>query len=80
MGKKIEIPERVYKQLAALDGQSRVNRTVARILREYLALKKERARDPFFQKRKTYSSGLSDVSENHDEYLYGKKSKLDNSV
>jgi len=80
MGKKIEIPERVYKQLAALDGQSRVNQTVARILREYLVLRKQRANDPFFQKRKSYSSGLSDVSENHDDYLYGEKSKLDDSV
>ncbi len=80
MGKKIEIPERLYKQIAALEGQSRVNQTVARILREYLDLKKKRAGDPFFQKRKFYSSGLSDVSENHDEYLYGEKSKLDKSV
>ena len=75
MGKKVEIPEKLYQQMAKSEGKNRVEKAVVKVLQDYLELKKKRAKDPFFKKRKYASSGLSDVSERHDDYLYGDKSR-----
>ena len=75
MGKKVEIPEKLYQKIADSEGKDRVDQTIVKVLKDYLEQRKRRANDPFFRKGKTFSSGLSDVSEKHDDYLYGDKSK-----
>jgi hypothetical protein len=75
MGKKVEIPEKLYRKIVKSAGKDKAEKAVVKFLQEYLELKEKRAKDPFFKKLKTYRSGLSDVSEKHDDYLYGDKSK-----
>lgn len=75
MGKKVEIPEKLYRKIVKSAGKDKAQEAVVKFLREYLELKEKRAKDPFFKKRKYASSGLHDLSERHDDYLYGDKSK-----
>ncbi len=70
---KVEIPQQVYLKLNQTIGKENISKCIVIALEEYLEKKFEREKDSFFQKPSSQGSGLSDVSENHDLYLYGGK-------
>ncbi len=73
----VEIPEVSYKQLEALarERSSKVQNELLEAIKSYIELRKGYANDSFFQIHSSGKSGLGDLSEFHDSYLYGDKSE-----
>ncbi len=70
---KVEIPQQIYIKLNQTIGKENIGKCIVIALEEYLEKKFKRDKDSFFQKTSSQGSGLSDVSKNHDLYLYGSK-------
>ncbi len=69
----IDLPERSYKQLKtlALISRTRVEDELVVAIKVYIAYRKNYINDPFFLIGKTGKSGIGNLSEHHDAYLYG---------
>lgn len=75
MGKSItvELDELTYQELERLaqEGGTRLEEALTEAVEAYLEQKKGYLHDPFFQIGKAGRSGLGDLAEAHDKYLYG---------
>ena len=60
---------REFEELARSRG-AKLEETLAEAIEAYLGEKRAYVRDPFFQIGKAGRSGLGDLAEAHDEYLY----------
>ncbi|HOI70620.1 MAG TPA: hypothetical protein PLN41_12825 [Methanothrix sp.] len=68
----VEIDKATYQefeQLARSRG-TKLEETLTEAIQAYLEQKKAYMKDPFFQIGKAGRSGLGDLAEAHDEYLY----------
>lgn len=83
MGKSVtvEIDEFVYQELERLvrERGTPLEAAVAEAIEAYLKQEKAYLNDPFFQIGKAGRSGLGDLAEAHDKYLYGTKEKIVNA-
>lgn len=74
MGKNlaVEIDEATYRHLTALakERNCEVKDEIAQAIRTYISQRMSYMHDPFFRIGKAGHSGLGDLSENHDKYLY----------
>lgn len=75
MSKKltIEVDDQAYdalEQFTARHG-ARLEDAASEAIRDYVESRINYERDPFFQLGEGGSSGLGDLSEHHDRYLYG---------
>lgn len=79
MGKDItiEIGENTYNQLEAIAEKkgSKLNDEIMEAIKTYVERMNVFSDDPFFKIGKAGKSGLGDLSESHDKYLYGKGSE-----
>ena len=77
MGKSVtvEIDEAIYQGLERLvqERGARLEEALAEAIKTYLEQRKAYVNDPFFQIGKAGCSGLEDLAEAHDQYLYGTK-------
>lgn len=77
MGKtfSIELDEVTYQQLntIAKEHETQLENTVVEAIKDYIKKRTEYVNDPFFRIIGSGKSGLSDLSEKHDKYLYGGK-------
>jgi len=73
----IEIPDKVAKAFNQLLNQKKKNlqEGIIEAINEYIKQRIKYTQDPFFIIGSSGKSGSSDVSENHDKYLYGEVSK-----
>lgn len=76
MGKilTIEIPDELYIALKEISGdktEEEIGRKIFQIVKQFVEAYSERLNDPIFKPIAAERSGLSDVSERHDKYLYG---------
>lgn len=76
MGKTltVEIPDELYSALQELSkGRTdrEINEELIRIIKGFVEERRRRLNDPIFEPITTTGSGLSDVSERHNDYLYG---------
>jgi hypothetical protein len=71
----IELDEALYGELERLARErgEGLSEALTEALEAYLKQRKAYVNDPFFQLRPLGSSGLGDLSEKHDQYLYGTK-------
>ncbi len=69
----IEIPDKVAKAFNQLLNQKKKNlqEGIIQVINEYIGQRMEYLQDPFFKIGSSGKSDSSDVSENHDKYLYG---------
>lgn len=80
MGKErsiiIEIEESVYGELEAVAEKqgSKLEDEVREAFKSHIERTRAYSNDPFFKIGKAGKSGLKDLAEAHDEYLYGRKS------
>lgn len=75
MGKTltIELPDELYNSLKKLSekGTDReISEELVRIIESFLDKEYRRFNDPIFEPITTQGSGINDISERHDEYLY----------
>jgi hypothetical protein len=79
MGKSmtVEIDEASYQEIKRLAQERglKMEETMAELLKAYLEQRKAYVNDPFFQIGKAGCSGLGDLAEAHDKYLYGSESE-----
>ncbi len=67
----IEIPENLYLSLKECShNEAKVEHTIINILEERFEEKNYRSHDPIFQPISAKGSGIHDIAENHDHYLY----------
>lgn len=68
----VEIDETMYQELErlALERGTKLEEALAELLEAYLKERKAYVSDPFFQIGKAGRSGLGDLAEAHDQYLY----------
>jgi len=75
MGKSVtvEIDEATYRELeqVAQERGAKLEEALAEAIEAYLEQRKACVNDPFFQIGKAGCSGLGDLAEAHDKYLYG---------
>jgi len=75
MGKNVtvEIDERIYRELERMvrERGTRLEEALAEAIEAFLEQRKAYANDPFFQIGKAGRSGLGNLAEAHDQYLYG---------
>ena len=69
----LTLDEATYRYLNTLAEQTHtdVETEILEAIRMYLQRKRDYRQDPFFQIGPDGHSGLGDLSENHDKYLYG---------
>ncbi len=69
----VEVDETTYRHLKVLAERRKgqVKEEVAEAIRIHIAQRMSYLHDSFFQIGKAGQSGLGDLSENHDKYLYG---------
>jgi len=70
----IEVPDDIYAPLEDITkhkANQDVSDEIAKMLKELINDKLQRFNDPIFQPISKKGSGISDVSEQHDEYIYG---------
>jgi hypothetical protein len=69
----LEIEESTYRELERLVGESgaKIEDALAEAIEAYLAQRREYQTDSFFLLGKGGSSGLGNLAETHNEYLYG---------
>jgi metal-responsive CopG/Arc/MetJ family transcriptional regulator len=74
MGKNltIELDESLYQELERLahEREEGLDKALAEALKTYLEHRKAYVNDPFFQIGKAGRSGLGDLAQAHDKYLY----------
>jgi len=81
MGKEksitIEIKEDIYGQLEAIAQKqgSKLEAAITEAIKSYIERMRAYSNDPFFQIGKAGESGLKDLAEAHDKYLYGKEDR-----
>jgi len=77
MGKSltVELDEFAYKQLEVIaqERNSKLEDEIAEAVKAYIEWRRAYSEDPFFQIGKAGRSGLGDLAEAHDKYLYGYK-------
>jgi hypothetical protein len=68
----IELDEALYQELERLaqEGGERLNEALTEAIQAYLQQREAYVSDPFFQIGKAGHSGLGDLAEAHDKYLY----------
>jgi hypothetical protein len=68
----VKIDEATYQELERLTQEqgARLEETLVEAVEAYLEQRKAYMRDPFFQIGKAGRSGLGDLAEAHDKYLY----------
>lgn len=75
MGKSltIEIDASSYEQLRVIaqERNSKLEDEIAEAVKAYIEWRRVYGEDPFFQIGKAGRSGLGDLAEAHDRYLYG---------
>jgi len=76
MGKiiTIEVPDDIYapfEEITKKKTNQEVSDEITKMLKELINDKLQRFNDPIFQPISKKGSGISNVSEKHDEYLYG---------
>ena len=76
MGKilTVEIPDELYRTLQELSkGRTdrEINEELIRLIKGFVEERRRRLNDPIFEPITATGSGLSDVSERHNDYLYG---------
>jgi len=71
----VEIDELVYQELEKLvqERGTKLEAALAEAIEAYLKQRKAYVNDPFFQIGKAGHSGVGDLAEGHDRYLYGTK-------
>lgn len=69
----VEIDEATYQELEQLAQEwgAKLEEAMAKALETYLEQRKAYVNDPFFKMGKAGRSGLGDLAEAHDKYLYG---------
>jgi len=69
----IEFDETAYQELKQLAQErgTELEEALTEAVKAYWAQRNAYVNDPFFQIGKVGSSGLGDLAEAHDEYLYG---------
>ncbi len=69
----IEIPDEVVKAFNQILNRKRkkLQEGIIEAINEYIKQRIKYTHDPFFKIGSSGKSGLSDVSQNHDKYLYG---------
>lgn len=69
----VEVDEATYGQLVTIaqQNESKLEDEVMEAVKAYVERKRVYNSDPFFQIGKAGRSGLGDLSEAHDKYLYG---------
>lgn len=75
MGKTltVELPDELYNSLKKLSekGTDReISEELVRIIESFLSKEHRRLNDPIFEPITAQGSGINDISERHDEYLY----------
>ena len=71
----IEIPDDLYGSLQMLSHKKNIrelNNVINNILKAFIDERKKRMNDPFFLPISEKGSGISDISDEHDKYIYGK--------
>ncbi len=71
MAKKItiELSDDLYGSIQTFSKD--INETINQILETFVTERKKRKNDPIFSEIVEHGSRVSDVSEEHDKYLYG---------
>lgn len=71
----VEMPEELVDSLQKLyqgKAEQEINTELLEVIKDFIECKLRRMNDPIFESIVTIGSGLGDVSERHDKYLYGK--------
>jgi hypothetical protein len=71
----VEMPDELVDSLQKLyegKAEQEISTELVKAIRDFIESKLRRMNDPIFESIVTTGSGLSDVSEHHDKYLYGK--------
>ena len=75
MGKSVtvEMDEATYKELEMFAQQrdDKLQEAITEAVKSYMAHREAYMKDPFFQIGKAGRSGLGNLAEAHDRYLYG---------
>ncbi|MCL0066208.1 hypothetical protein M1N79_04960 [Dehalococcoidia bacterium] len=68
----VEIDEAAHKELEVIgqERNSKLENEIAEAVKAHIEWRKAYANDPFFQIGKAGRSGLGDLAEAHDRYLY----------
>ena len=65
----VEVPDEVYSSLREFFKEE-TSQQIGRILRTFLKEQSRRLNDPIFDPITAQGSGTTDISEQHDRYLY----------
>ncbi|MFW0860310.1 MAG: hypothetical protein AAGB97_09215 [Dehalococcoidia bacterium] len=71
----VEMPEELVDTLQKLyegKAEQEISRELLKVIKDFTESRLRRMSDPIFAPIATRGSGLSDASEHHDKYLYGK--------
>ena len=73
----VEIDEATYQELEQLAQErgAKLEEALVEAIKAHLAQRNAYVNDPFFRIGKAGRSGLGDLAEAHDEYLYGTEEK-----
>ena len=76
MGKMItiEIPDDLYGSIQMISNKktrNELNKLINHILKSFIDEEKKRMKDPIFLPISEKGSGMPDISEEHNKYLYG---------
>ena len=76
MGKiiTIELPDDLYGSLQMISNKKNLpelNKVITHVLKTFVDEERKRINDPIFLPITEKGSGINDVSEEHDKYLYG---------
>ena len=70
----IELPDDLFGSLQMISNKKNLpelNKVITHVLKTFVDEKRKRLNDPIFLSITEKGSGITDVSEEHDKYLYG---------
>jgi hypothetical protein len=68
----IEIEDEILDELSEIENKD-LAASIKEIIKKYIEMKIKHKNDPIFNLGAPIKSGFSDVSKNHDKYIYNKR-------